>query len=277
MHIQTALIAAAVLAIAPTVAPSTEDLYTSAVTQLASIPQHPYVSYAMEYTNTHKGKDVGEATLSVVERRADRRSWNKTMASKLGLWGNPGTVSIGRHYLIPDAFLPYRHERAPSGVLPAFDAPQLHTIATVHSALSYAVTLVRDETLDGCGPAAHLALRPLRDPQRYNVREMWVRRFDFRLCKAVFASRLYQDENKRGSLPMIVTAELDGNGMITRFSGFVQEHLLLATYAATTVGTFSDVTWAGEEPPYLFDDAAWKASGGANPVPTPKRQVQPAL
>ena len=239
------------------------DLYVGALRRLESIPQEPYISYVMSHSQTHQGKSIGGYTLAVVERRIDRRSWNKTTD---GTTGKIGTVSIGRHYLIPDAFLPYRNDDVPQGVLPELDTKQqtaLHTIADVHSALSYKVTLVGEEILNDCGPVAHLSLIARREPQRYNVREMWVRRSDFRLCKAVFASRLYKDEGEASSYPSIDTVELDVNGLITSYSLFVQVHYLLGTYAVTDEGTFTHIAWASDEPAYLFDYAAWKAFGGA--------------
>lgn len=207
----------------------------------------------MTHAQSHDGKPIGTYTLSVVERRADRTSWNKTTAGTLEKAGN---VSIGRHYLIPDAFLPYRNENAPAGVLPGLDTANqahLHTIANIHSALSYNVTLLDDETLDGCGQAAHLALRPIRDPQRYNVREMWVRRSDFRLCKAIFASRLYKAQGRGSSYPSIDTVTLDANGLIVSYSLFVQIHYVIGTYALTDNGTFSDLSWSNDQPAHLFD------------------------
>lgn len=239
---------------------SADDLYAGAIRRLESLSQQPYISYVMTHSQTHQGKLIRGYTLAVVERRADRRSWNKTID---GTMGKLGAVAIGRHYLIPDAFLPYRNDSVPQGALPGLDTgaqASLHTIARIHSALSYKVTLVGDETLQNCGPVAHLSLIPLRDPQRYNVREMWVRRSDFQLCKAVFASRLFKDEGEVRSYPSIDTVELDGNGLIAAYSLFVQMHYLLGTYAVTDNGTFSHISWANDEPAYLFDYAAWKAS-----------------
>ena len=215
----------------------------------------------MTHSPSHGGKPYGTWVQEVVERRADRASWNKITGGNLH---KIGEVSIGRHYLIPDAFLPYRNESVPVGVLPGLDANDditPRTIASVHSKLSYVITLLGDETLENCGVAAHLKLTPRRDPQRYNIRDMWVRPSDFRLCKAVFASLLYQDSTQGHSSKSVDTAELDENGLITSFSLFAQMHLIVATNAFEDDGTFSHVSWAEDKPAYLFDYEAWKASG----------------
>ena len=240
------------------------DLYLGAVSRLASTPQQPYLAYIMTHSQTRKGLAIGGWTDWVVERRFDRRSWNKTTAGTL--IKKTGDVSIGRHYLIPDAFLPYRNETAPQGVLPLVDAPRL--IGTVHSALSYTITLVAEETIGACGPVAHLSLRPLRNPERYNVRDMWVRRSDYRLCKATFITRLYQEAGTNIPRPATVTSDLGEDGLINRFSLFIQSRTIFGSESVTDNGTFSRVAWSSNQPSYLFDYASWKASGGTySPVP----------
>jgi hypothetical protein len=52
--------------------------------------------------------------------------------------------------------------------------PTLQEIATVYAKnRAYDVSLVGTDTIDGT-PAYHLALRPLREPHRYRLRELWV-------------------------------------------------------------------------------------------------------
>lgn len=250
---------------------SPEDRYRGAVVWLATKSQAPYLEYVMDQANSHKGRITGTLTENVVQRRADRRSWNLTLG---GTMYPPQTVKIGRHYLIPDAFLPYRSESAPSGVLPAFDTPDptaLKTIATVRNTISYEVTLVANERLDGCGEAAHLKLRPLHDPERYNVREMWVRLTDNRLCKGTFSSRLYQEQGEGMAYPTIDTAVLDDRGLVVSWHSFVQYHFIVATYAGNNDGSFSNVKWTQQEPQYLFDRAQWTAHVAAmqSPAPSP--------
>lgn len=231
---------------------SAEELYVGAVTRLASIAQQPYLEYTMADLQTREGRTLATFTRSIVERRSDRESWNEYTGGTLH---KVGYLENGRHYLIPDAFLPYRNESAPAGVLPTFDTPDPatpRTIATVHSAISYDVTLVGEESLDDCGPVAHLKLRPRHSPDRYNVREMWVRRSDLRLCKAVFASRLFQEQGHGTPYPTIDTVTLDKNGLIASWSSFIQIHLLIATYAVVDTGTFTGVAWKTQEPQALF-------------------------
>ncbi len=243
------------------------DRYRAAAAWLSSLPQRPYIAYVMDQTGSRRGRVLGTLTEDVVERRADRRSWNRVTA---GTMFSLRDVKIGRHYLIPDAFLPYRNESAPQGVLPTFDTPDpqgIKTIATVRSAISYDVSLVANESLEGCGDVAHLRLRPLHDPQRYNVREMWVRRTDNRLCKATFASRLYQDDGQGTPYPTIDTASLDERGLITSWHSFVQLHFLIGTFAAVSDGTFSNVAWAQQEPDYLFERSQWDAHVRATQSP----------
>jgi hypothetical protein len=246
-----------------------EERYRAAVAWLAAKDQAPFLEYVMDQANARRGRVIDTLTEDVVQRRADRHSWNLTTA---GTMYPLQSVKIGRHYLIPDAFLPYRAESAPPGVLPGLDIPDpngLKTIATVRSEISYAVTLIANENLEQCGDVAHLKLRPLRDPQRYNVRELWVRLTDNRLCKATFASRLFQEEGDATPYPTIDTAVLDDRGLITSWHSFVQFHFLIATVAGTNDGTFANVKWTKQEPAYLFDRSQWNAHAAENSTPSP--------
>lgn len=247
---------------------SPEDRYRAAVVWLETKTQAPYLEYVMDQTASRRGRVLDTLTQDVVQRRADRRSWNLSIAGSLYPLQ---TVRIGKHYLIPDAFLPYRSESAPSGVLPTFDTPDpttLKTIATVRNTTSYEVTLVANESLDQCGNVAHLRLRPLRDPEKYNVREMWVRLTDNRLCKATFSSRLYQEQGEGTPTPTLDTAVLDDRGLITSFHSFVQFHLIVLTVAGVIDGTFANVKWTQQEPAYLFDHAQWSAHVEAMQTPS---------
>ena len=248
---------------------SPQDRYRAAVAWLATKTQAAYLEYVMDQANSRRGRIIDTLTQNVVQRRADRHSWNIAIAGTLYPLQ---TVRIGRHYLIPDAFLPFRAETAPSGVLPAFDTPDptpLKTIATVRNAISYDVTLVGNEGLEGCGEVAHLHLRPLREPERYNVREMWVRLSDNRLCKATFSSRLYQEQGEATAYPTIDTAVLDDRGLITSWHSFIQFHFIIATYASNNDGTFANVKWTQREPDYLFDRARWNAHVAATQTESP--------
>jgi hypothetical protein len=230
-------------------------LYMGAVQWLESRPQSPYVNYVMTQSSAHDGKILFTQSQVVIERRADRRSWNRYVAGDPSL---QGSIEIGRHYLIPDAFLPYVASDVPRGALPGLDT-SLKTIAAVHSSISYRVRFVDLETLPSCGETAKIELSPLHDPDVYNVRSLWVRPSDFRVCRATFESRLFQEQSQRTPPSMLEDVVLDERGMIT---DAVSDNNVLTsngTYEILSVVKFTDIAWSASAPEYLFDRAAWEA------------------
>ena len=87
------------LALAAAVSTAT-GYYTRALERLREMPSGPYAEYSM-----HQVKPGMSFTYEVRERREDRASWN--LVTQVDHWRKRiGEVDVGRHYLIPDAFLP---------------------------------------------------------------------------------------------------------------------------------------------------------------------------
>ena len=82
---------------------------------------------------------------------------------------------LGVPFLAPTYSFGIAHASAPSlGPTPSPQGTGLKTIAVVSAAQhDYTVTLDGDETIDGA-TFEHLTLRPLHDPNRYRLRELWV-------------------------------------------------------------------------------------------------------
>lgn len=258
-----------------TPAPSATEIYYRALARLRSLPTGPYVEYRMRQVNIRSDGILANAMdQSVRERRRDRASWNLMLAADDSHPSWNGEVWIGQHYIIPDAFLPVsvirRQSRAPTpfasneprgatGNLPGLDtAGAFPEISTTMASPNYVVTLIGWTQLDSCGQVAHLGLKPIRDPERYNVSELWVRTSDYMLCKAAYNSHLYRDQSERwppGSA--FVTATLDNRGLVTRFD--TQNVITMANVSTTTHGEFLDVVWADAEPDYYFDQKLWDA------------------
>ncbi len=179
---------------APTASSRPDDIYFAALARLKNLPSAPYLDYVMRQVNTNQdGAVVLALDEDVHERRSDRSFFNLITAAVPR--ANAGRVLIGRHYIIPDAFLPFA-STAPVGMLPNLDeeGSSPDVIATVHSLSNYRIVLDEVVSLQGCGEAFHLSLTPLRDPDRYNVRDLWIRTDDYMLCKAIYNSHLYDDD-----------------------------------------------------------------------------------
>jgi hypothetical protein len=240
-----AVVAAATPAPAASPLATAAELYQGAIARLAALPQSPYLSYEMDQTGyTREQGIIFDFGQNVVERRADRGFHNVVTYG--------ATMLIGRHYLTPDAFIPNVNEPMTSQQVepnldtPAPTAPILKTIATVSSTASYVVTYVGDETIANnfCGDAAHIALVPKRNPDAFNVRDLWIRRSDFALCAAIFDSWTFSGD---GHFRVKVAAWLDERGFITnwRNESIDQPGLF-------DMGVFKNVIWVTNVPPGLY-------------------------
>jgi hypothetical protein len=237
-----------------------EELYNGAIARLATLHQTPYLSYEMDQTGyTRENGILFDQGERIIERRPDRGFHNQVM------YGAPGVLAIGRHYLTPDEFIPNTSAvTLPEGVVPMLDTPaptatsaptasvaaqaslaptNLKTIASVSATASYALTYVADETINNnfCGTAAHITLKPKRDSDVFNVRELWIRRSDFALCAAIFSSWSFSG---LGHQPSLDAVWLDERGFITNWRAQFSGNL--------DAGQFKDVTWLDSVPNGMY-------------------------
>lgn len=267
------------------------ELYWRALARLHALAQQPFIEYTMSQENNAPDGSPGfSLTEIVIERRADRTSWNAvTGGDSLPL----NHVLIGRHYLVPDAFLRAgSSDTGPvattvengAGALPQLDdaeqAPSpLKIIATVTNKASrrYTVTGNREESVPNCGNAVHVFLHPTGDPEFNNVRELWIRANDAMLCEARYNSKLFDVRHTQTANTLDVTATLNEDGLVTSYHSIGHVFLPAPGYTSTGDGTFTNVVWKTVEPDYLFDEKLWnahanqvKASLKATPSPKPR-------
>jgi len=279
-------VTAAVIA-GPIASPATTPLeyYRGAVSRLRSLPIEPYLSYDM-----YQQRDTSTLTEEIRQRLSDHVSWTRVIEThRWGHW-TVGEVEIGRHYLVPNAFLasPRGATEPASGQLPTFGSGDgdLKTIASVTAvSRDYSVRLLDLEQLPGCGLTAHLALTPIGDPERYNIREMWVRTSDFMLCRAIYRSHLFEVTGDHLQDVLVVDAVLGEDGTIASWHS-------IYTFGATPFGmtslgdgvtevdgTFSRLEWSDDLPSYYFDETLWnehtRMSPAEDSAPRPEK-VEPA-
>lgn len=175
-----AILLAAMLsaAAAPSAAPSPDayQIYTSAMQHLATLAQPDYIDDSQHWstlTFTNGQQIPGDHFQRTIFDSRNRRE------CILGVPFDPGQpVVVGDSYFAPDSWLIRRGRAEPQpnepNMLP--DLSDLKTIASVVSAAkpSYDIRLVGTDTLTGGGFAYHLTLRPLFDPVKHNLRELWI-------------------------------------------------------------------------------------------------------
>jgi hypothetical protein len=138
----------------------------------------PYESFTLPCESTFLANSCSAGTVvQFIVRLRDGR----TFAQTLGADGRPETVLLRGGYAFGPAGAPlgfYRRAPAPGATLaptpPNLAADPIQTIAVVKAVdRAYDITYVGVATLDA-HTAYHLHLRPLRDPQQYPLRELWV-------------------------------------------------------------------------------------------------------
>lgn len=161
---------------------SAYDMYYRSLAAMKSISVPPYVTYSETENFTHKTK-IKRFVLRVTERTSDHK------ARYVGT--NPdgsqtSDVAIRVAFLPPDAFLQYVQPiiADKNAFTIGVDDAAIRTIARVHSASNYEVTLRGQESVDWCPSAYHLALAPKSDPLRYNIRDLWIDQKSYQICQA---------------------------------------------------------------------------------------------
>lgn len=132
----------------------------------------------------------GDTRVQFIVRLADGRSFAQTIDAN----GKPGSVLLRDGYIFGPAGAPFGFfRRAPEPGATAPPAPPnlapdpIGTIATATAVdRAYAIDLAGTETL-GAYTCWHLRLRPLRDPQHYPLRELWIDQASYEVVRLVYA------------------------------------------------------------------------------------------
>jgi hypothetical protein len=188
-----AALLAALATAAPFASPSPQEIFDRAFTRLASYPVAPYaVEIATRHEVTHSSEPgrggVVDFSVRYTFRSSDR---SENFASYPTLSEGLPQAVIVRAELGAFAWSMRRDrlttpQRAGEPTSPDVPEP-LKTIAHVvaYGPPNYAIDLAGTESVDG-HPCYHLRLRPLSDPVRHNLRELWVDTTSFDLWKARF-------------------------------------------------------------------------------------------
>lgn len=188
----------AVLAVLAAVsAPAPAEIYTSALTRLETLRQPAYIDTSQYWTEMTDidGQQVPSAWL-------ERVLFDSTARRECVLrvpYAPSEAVLISDSYFAPDMWLVHKPTvHAPAGQSNfAPDLSDLKTIAQIVSVAkpSYDIRLAGiDPVSNGGGQAYHLVLRPLDDPIRHNLRELWVSTTTYDIIRAVLVG-YYRPDN----------------------------------------------------------------------------------
>lgn len=169
---------------APASTPAANEIYKRAMERLATLPQPTYIVDTENWVSV-TGGDNGSSNW--VERRVfDSKSRRECV---LNVPFNPrAEPQIGESYFAPDTWLVRHPVPAVAGATNmAPDLSDLKVIANVVSVAkpSYDIRFVGIEALTHGGSAYHISLRPLSDPRKHNLRELWVNTSNDYIVRAI--------------------------------------------------------------------------------------------
>lgn len=187
------MIAAVVLSLAlgtPTPPPAADayQIYKTAMQHLGTLEQPNYIVDTEHWVTTATAQDNAQTT-----EWDERRIFDSTARREcvLNVPYNPseGSPLIGDSYFAPDTWLISHRQLARGANTPNMtpDLSDLKVIANVISVgkPSYDIRLVGTDPLTKGGSAYHLSLRPLSDPQKHNLRELWINTSTFDIMRAI--------------------------------------------------------------------------------------------
>ncbi len=186
-----ATLLAALITPAPAATPTPDPvaIYRSALKRLSTLAQPAYIDTTMHWKVLADGP--GGTQGSVFDERVLFDSTARRECVLFVPYTPDSRVIIGQSYFAPDMWLIHKPAvRQPQTTHPDFspDLSDLKTIAAVVSTAkpSYDIAFAGTAPLtNGGGAAYHLVLKPLSDPWRHNLRELWVNSTNFNVVRAV--------------------------------------------------------------------------------------------
>ena len=173
----------------PIPTPDPVAIYRSALKRLSTLAQPAYIDTTMHWKVLADGP--GGAQGSVFDERVLFDSTARRECVLFVPYTPESRVIIGQSYFAPDMWLIRKPPvRQPQTTHPDFspDLSDLKTIAAVVSTAkpSYDIALAGTAPLTNSGGSAyHLVLKPLSDPWKRNLRELWVNSTNLNVVRAV--------------------------------------------------------------------------------------------
>lgn len=192
---------AALLVALATPAPAMPDpaaIYRSALQRLAAFPQPTFIDSTMRWkvlAETPQGRQPAIFDERVLFDSAKRRECVLFVP-----YSDTSRVIVGQSYFAPDMWLIRKPPDRRQGTNRADFSPDLSDLRTIAAVVSvakpsYEITLAGIDSLtNGGGTAYHLVLKPLSDPWKHNLRELWVNSANANIMRAVLVGD-YRPDN----------------------------------------------------------------------------------
>ena len=216
------------------------ELYRQAIKTMRSITAPRFLKYGVRIDTSHKGQKVRQHfdEFTNVEKTGDR-------TGKLYVSGDRRTFrSFVRIH--PDLFLGHESEPVNSQALTLqSDAEENQPLKTIGSVTAqtqvYNVTNAGFEDLPRCKSALHLVVKPLFNPLRYNLRDVWINPPTSRICRAVAVWRDPIEFAVQIATVFTVTLDLDASGFVDHWATSGVARFLGMPYAMAQDWTYSNI------------------------------------
>jgi hypothetical protein len=231
-------------------APDPAAIFTRAQTVWSARAVPAYESFTVPCEETFLASQCEAGTVvQFIVRLADGRTFAQTLTSD----GHPATVLLRGGYAFGPAGAPfgfYRRVPLPGATLaprpPNLIEDPIATIATVSAVdRAYDIALVGTEAVDGHS-CYYLRLRPLRDPQAYPLRELWVDTTTYDVVRLSYAWPY------NGSTAAVTYdfAPVGASGFwsIVHIDAAAVSHGLFATHAEHVSEDLHNITFPASEP-----------------------------
>ncbi len=253
---------------APTLSPT--QLYFVALQHMRGLSAPPYIEYDVQATFVQHKKYADHWNNHIVERNADHTVWESEDPKDDGQHLPPQVYKPGWSVY---PFSPVRPSSNSSQNTPVFDdattgAAVLKSIATVRAVSPrYRIMLLGHQDLANCANSYHLRLEPIRDPQKNNVRGLWVDPTDYQICQVDFRGLLAFGPFRR-DIPLTVVLDSSGREVNAFSRGTVRLALLPFTYSYES--RYLNFATPSQEPAYYFDRTLWQAHIQSTSSATPR-------
>ncbi len=165
---------------------------------------------------------------------------------------------LGVPFLTPDYSFGIAHAYARTQTEPAPQGTGLKTIAIVVSPQrDYAVTNAGNETIDGV-VTEHLVLKPLHDPNRYRLRDLWIDPAT-QLPRRAVVARNFTVAPEDTTPWRIEFATVDGGLYITGEAALATLHMPHGRFVSSATVTFDYEPAPGGVPPIPLDPGTFRS------------------
>jgi hypothetical protein len=211
---------------------SPKQIYLQALATMHALPEKPFLRFTYVWAQLVRNEVLSGQLWSTILQTSTGRA-HMVRGSDGKIWDNIFDMR-------PDLLIGHPKPAVTSGDasfslgVDIDPAEKLPTIAVVTARpVRYAVSLLDEAQTPGCTQAYHLGLVPISNPDRNNLRDLWVDTATFQVCKARASWQAGQVDGR--VFPITFTLYFNSRGFVTDWAaeGAVRNLFSKASYIAS--------------------------------------------